>query len=145
MTINKIKNGLATLGIILLVCIGYIMEAGEYVYDNYLIELKEPVINTFKIFSEIFLGVAKCVTYTLAIIWTLVFVRIKTFFNNFYIFINFLNNFLKKINKKLKKINENLKKSFEFRKEIIEECKEEDDLIPTVSSYSLAFYGKEAI
>lgn len=145
MTINKVKNSLVTLGVILLVCLGYIMEALEYVYDNYLVELKEPVTNTFKIFGEIFLGIAKCVAYTLAIIWTLFISGIKIFFNYFYIFINFLNNFLKIINKKLKKINKNLKKLFEFRKEIIEECKEEDDIIPTVPSYSLAFYGKGAI
>ena len=148
MTIERVKNILDVLVGMFVAIAAYFAEAVIYVYENYIIDLKEPALNAC-------IAMGKCVVNILKMLFLVVEVTIialtcvlKLIFEFSFLYFYNLNNFLKKINKKLKKyfiiLKNYLKKSIEFRKEIIN-MDVDDDPIPTISNYAMMVYEKGVV
>lgn len=149
MTTEYVKNKINILIGAFIAIAAFAAETLIYIYKNYIIELKEPVVNTFIALGQCIMNFAKIFIYFVAICLIVVTCAIKFIFEYSFLLFYYLNNFLKKINKKLKNIFIILKnyliKSIEFRKEIIEMGNSNEDLIPTVPSYEIELYRKEVV
>ena len=146
---TNVKNTMNTIIGFIVAVVMYAAYTFIALYHTYAPNLKEPIVNTCKLYCTLFINLMKMLSFIVAIIWIFVSCAFKFVFQYNLFLIYYLNNFLKKINKNLKiylnNLKNNFEKSLEFRKEVLEEMRgtDPDDLISTISSHDFIFVRKE--